>query len=84
MMNKFFIKIHLHHQERIKVIMFLIQVGANSILVPSGSKIIGLDLSGSIIDSKRNNMRLYESVLRLGCQGVFLHVVWVMRYMKLL
>jgi len=64
MINKFIVKIHLHHQDRMKVILFLFQVRVNYILVPSGSKIIGLDLSQSKIDPKRNDTRLYESLLR--------------------
>ena len=83
MMNKYIIKTHLHHQEWMKVILFLFQVGANSILVSSGSKMIGLDLSRSKIYPKRNYLRLYESLLRHGCQKAFLHVIWAMRYMKL-
>ena len=64
MMNRFVIKVHLHHQERMKVLLFMLQVGTNSILVPSGSKMIGLSLSGSKINPKMNNLRLNESLLR--------------------
>jgi len=72
MMNKFIIKAHLHHQERMKVILFLFQVRANSILVPSGSKMIGLGQSESKIDPKRNDFRLYESLLKHRCQWALL------------
>jgi len=81
MTNKFIIKAHLHHhQKQMKVIL---QAGANSILVPSGSNIICLGLSGSKINPKRNDMRLYKSLLRHDCQKVFLNAIWGMRYMKL-
>jgi len=43
----------------------------------------GHDLSGSKINSKRNNLRLYESLLRHGCQKAFLHAICAMRYMNL-
>ena len=83
MMNRFIVKTHLHCQEQMKVILFLFQVGANSILVLSGSKMIGLGLNGSKINPQRNDMRLYKSLLRHGCQKVLLHAIWAMRYMKL-
>jgi len=60
MMNKFIIKVHLyHHQERMIVVLFLFQAGANSILVPSGSKIIGLGLSES---KNRSQKERYEII----------------------
>jgi len=40
-------------------------------------------LSGGKIDPKINDMRLYESLLRHGCQKILLHAIWAMRYMKL-
>jgi len=41
MVSKFIIKVHLHHQERIKVILFLFQVGARwLVLVWVGEKSI--------------------------------------------
>ena len=83
MMKRFIIKVHLHHQERMKMILFIFEVGANSILVISGSKMISVGLSSSKINPKRNNLRLYESLLWHGCQKAFLYAIWAMRYMKL-
>jgi len=71
MMYMFIIKVHLHHQERMRVMLFLFQVGANSIPVWSGSKMIGLGLLRSKIDHKRNHLRLFESLVRHGCQKAF-------------
>jgi len=66
-----------------KVILFLFQVGANSILVLKGSKIISLGLSGSKINLERNDLRLDESLLRHGCQNAFLDAIWPTRHIKL-
>ena len=48
------------------MILFLFQAEVNSILAPSGSKTIGLDLSGNRINPKRNDLRLYDSLQRYG------------------
>jgi len=63
--------------------LLLFQVGENFILIVSGSKMIGLGLSGSKIEPKRNDLRLFESLLRHGCQRAFLHAIWAMRYINL-
>ena len=53
------------------------------ILAPSGNKIIGHGLSASKIDPRRNDLRLYESMLGHGCQKPFLHAILAMRHMNL-
>jgi len=54
---------------------------SDSILVPSGRVLI---LNRSKVDLKRNDLRLYKSLLRHGCRKAFLHTIWEMRYMNLL
>jgi len=52
---------------------------SDHILAVIRSKMIGLGLNGSKIDPKRNDLRLYESLLRHDCRKVFLHAIWAMR-----